>query len=174
MSNGNISHKTKKKRTFNIVDFFIVVAIILAIAILVYAFSPWSQLKKLWALDEVSIDYTVIIRDVDKADTTKIKKDDVVTNSVTKNPLGTVTNIGAITNSTVLDYIEDENGDLQGVLSENPDKYDITVHITAVANYEEGIGYTVNGCRIAVGEELYLRFPQYVHSGFCIAFDPNS
>ena len=173
MSNGNISHKTKKKRTFNIVDFFIVVAIILAIAILVYAFSPWSQLKKLWALDEVTIDYTIIIRDVDKSDTTKIKKGDVVTNSVTKNPLGTVTNIGAITNSTVLDY-KGEDEDLQGVLLENPDKYDITVHITAVANYEEGVGYTVNGCRIAVGEELYLRFPQYVHSGFCIAFDPNS
>lgn len=174
MSNSNISHKAKKKRTFNIVDFFIVVAILVAVAILIYAFSPWSQLKKLWALDEVTIDYTVVIREVDKADTTKINKDDAVTDSVTKNPLGTVTSIGAIANSTELTYIEDENGDAQGVLSEIPDKYDVTVHITAVANYEEGVGYTVNGCRIAVGEELHLRFPQYVHSGFCTALDPNS
>lgn len=172
--NNNISPKTKKKRAFNIIDFLIVVAVVVALAILVYLFSPWSQIKKLWAQDKVTVDYTVVITDVDKSATTKIKKNDTVTDSVTKNPLGTVTGVEPSKNSTVLDYVKDENGDYIGVLKENPDKYDITVHITAQADYEEGVGYTVNGCRIAIGEELFLRFPLFEHSGYCIILDTDS
>lgn len=182
--NNNVSPRMnknsmkKEKRKFNIIDFFIFLIILAVIAALVYAFSPWSQIKKLWKTNEVTFKYAVELKEVDDGFINLIKAGDTVINSVTKNSLGTVDRIGTISKSTVLDYVEVEkespNGmttTYQGVLTEKPDKYDIIVYITATAEYEEGIGYTVNGSRVAVGEELYFRFPNYESNGYCIAID---
>ena len=179
MSNNNISHNSvnaeKKKRKFNFIDFLIVFLILSFVALLIYSFSPWSQIKKIWSTNEVVLDYTVEIRGVDEQFIDMIKAGDSAINSVTKSALGSVTAIGAIEKNAILDYtVSEEDGTVQGILSESPDKYDITVHIRTTAEYEAGKGYTVNGCRIAVGEELYLRFPQYSCSGFCVALDRNS
>lgn len=178
MSSKNISHNgnsaVKKKRRFNFIDFLIILLIVALIAVLIYAFSPWSQIKKLWASNEVILDYTVEIRGVDDEFVDLIKNGDSAINSVTKSSLGTVTAIGGIEKNTELDYTVAEDGTVQGVLSESPDKYDITVHIRATAEYEVGKGYSVNGCRVAVGEELFFRFPRYSCSGFCVALDKNS
>ena len=178
--NNNVSHNSggasakKKKRKFNIVDFFIVLISVMLIVVLIYAFSPWSQIQKLWNQNEVTLKYTVEIRGVDKAYGELIKKGDQVINSVNKNSLGKVSGMEPLEVSQVLSYETDENGDAHGVLLDQPDKYDLTVHITATAEYEKGVGYTVNGCRIAVGEELFFRFPQFTCSGYCVAIDTNS
>ena len=123
--------ETKKKRKFNVVDFFIVVIIAALIAILVYSFSPWSKIEKLWTADEVTIDYTIELRGVDESFIDLIKKNDSVVDSVSKNSLGKVTTIESIKKSSIL-----EHKDGEGILVEYPDKYDITVRITAKADYE--------------------------------------
>jgi hypothetical protein len=56
----------------------------------------------------------------------------------------------------------------EGVLSEHPNKFNLLVTISTTANYAEGSGYSVNATRIAVGEKLALRFPDYVAEGYCI------
>ena len=66
-----------------------------------------------------------------------------------------------------LNCIMNEQGEMTCIRSEHPQKYNITVKVVATAEYEEGIGYSVNGCRVAIGEMLDMRFPQYTCSGAC-------
>lgn len=175
MNNNNISQNTathkKQKRKFNIIDFFIIVIILVVVAVLIYAVAPWAQLNKLWSTDEVTFNYAVEFRGVDAKFISLIKDGDAVINSVSKNSLGKVNSIENPSKSQTLDYKMDDSGMPQGVLVDNSDKYDITVHITATAQYEEGVGYTVNGCRVAVGEEICFRFPTYEKIGYCVAID---
>ena len=180
--NNNISPKSnrntasKQKRKFNIIDFFILLIILAVVAALVYAFSPWSQIKKLWKPNQTTFQYAIALKEVDDEFVNLIKSGDSVINSVTKNSMGTVDRVGEPTRSTVLDYQKDDSAAdgtvvYKGVLTEKSDKYDIIVYVTTTAEYEQGVGYTVNGSRIAVGEELFLRFPHFEYSGYCIAID---
>lgn len=164
----------KKKRKFNIIDFFILFLIIAVVGLLIYAISPWSQLKKLWATNETSFQYAVEIRNVDSEFIDCIKNGDAVINSSTKNSLGTVNRID-VKASTQPYYVRDEiTGTVEYKPIDTPDKVDITVYVTATAQYEAGVGYTINGCRVAVGEELPLRFPQFAQSGYCVAIATDS
>ena len=43
------------------------------------------------------------------------------------------------------------------------------VTITATAEYVPGEGYRIDGTRIAVGEAMALRFPDFVCEGYCIS-----
>lgn len=179
--NNNVSPNTnrgvakKPRKKFNIIDFFILVIIVAVVVALVYAFSPWSHIKKLIKPNEVAFQYAVELKGVDDEFINLVKAGDSVINSVSKNSLGTIDRIGAITKSTFLDYVVETNEDgtslYKGVLVEEPDKYDIIVYITTTAQYESGVGYTVNGSRVAVGEELSFRFPHFEYTGYCIAID---
>ena len=172
--NENVSNNkngtVKTKRKFNVVDFFIVVIIIVLIAILIYSFSPWAQIKKILTGSEVTVDYEVIIREVDADMIDQIQKNDEVINSITKTSLGKVTKIESVEESVILKY----DGSEEGKFVKYPDKFDITVRITAKADYEKGVGYSVNGCRIAVGEEVFFRFPKFTASGYCIELAEKS
>ncbi len=181
MNGNNVSPTTtgtvinkKKKRKFNVIDFFILLLIIVIIGAVIYAFSPWSQIKKLWSTDEITFQYAVELKNVDAQFIQLIQSGDSVVNSISKNSLGTVTNIDASQKSYELHYKEGVDGTVQGVLIESADKYDIVVYITTTAQYEKDVGYTVNGTRVAVGEELALRFPQYAQNGYCISIATDS
>ena len=108
-NNRGVAKKTKKK--FNIIDFFILVIILAVIAALVYAFSPWSHIKKLIKPNEVAFQYAVELKGVDDEFINLIKAGDPVINKVSKNSLGTIDRIGSITHSTFLDYVEETNED---------------------------------------------------------------
>ena len=54
-------------------------------------------------------------------------------------------------------------------MKEYPDRYDLVVTVTADAVFTEGVGYTVNGRRVAVGTQFYLMFPDYLGQGYCIS-----
>ncbi len=173
---GNGASATKKKRKFNVIDFFILLLIVALIAALIYAFSPWSHIKKLWTTNETHLQYVVELQNVDTQFVQMIEDCDdngvMVINSVTKNDLGRVSRVDDPQERYELHY-KIEEGDVEAA---NPtpvpvkikDKYDITVYITATAQYEPGVGYTVNGCRIAVGEQIPLRFPNFSQNGHCI------
>ena len=164
--NTTITQK-KPKRKFNFIDFLIILVVVAIIGVLIYVFSPWAQIEKLWTNNKVELTYFVEIKDVDIAYMESIKEGDGVINSVSKNSLGSVAEISKIEKAYVYDYVLNEQGEMTCIRSEHPRKYNITVKIVATAEYDEGIGYSINGCRIAIGEMLDLRFPQYTCSGAC-------
>ena len=171
--NGNNNSSTapkkrmaKKRGRFNLIDFLLVLVLLLIIGALVYVFLPSSVIKNITADKSEEIQYSIEILGVDKEFLDNIKENDVVLDSVSKSNLGTVTAVDYSIQYTKLEYNEEENA---GVLSPIPDKYNVIVTISATAKFEEGEGYTVNGVRIAVGEKINARFPEYVCEAYCIS-----
>lgn len=169
---NNTSHNStiiqkKPKRKFNFIDFLIILVVVAIVGILIYVFSPWSHIEKLWTNNKVELTYFVEIKDVDIAYIESIKEGDGVINSVNKSSLGTVSEISKLEKAYVYDYVLNEQGEMTCIRSEHPQKYNITLKIVATAEYDKGVGYSVNGRRIAIGELLDLRFPQYTCSGTC-------
>ncbi len=179
---NNSSTKTKKaRRKFNIIDFLILLIIFAVISASIYAIVSWSNIKSLWSTSTVELQYTVELRGVDKAFINNIKAGDAVTDAVSKNQLGTVDRVDSV-KYTVFDYVKkeipSEDGktstvNYEGVLSEYPDKYTVTVYISSTAEYEKGIGYTINGRRVAVGEIIEMRFPEFSSTAYCVAGNFN-
>ena len=181
IANNSIKRK-KAKRKFNVIDFLVILIIVTVISVSTYAIFSWSNIKSLWSASTVELQYTVELRGVDKEFINKIKAGDTVTDAVSKNQLGVVDSVDSIEKYTVLDYtkneIENEDGKTStvtynGILSEYPDKYNITVYISTSAEYENGVGYTVNGRRIAVGEAIEMRFPEFSSVAYCVAGNFN-
>lgn len=171
-NNSSSLKSTRKPKAgrFNFIDFLLVVVILLIIASLVYVFLPGSIISKITADKTVKIEYAIEIIGVDRDFIDNIKENDIVLDSVSKNGLGTVTAVDYNIQYTELKYNEDEN---VGVLSPVEDKYNVIVVISAMGEYEEGSGYTVNGTRIAVGEKINARFPDYVCEAYCISIPRN-
>lgn len=165
--------KKKKKRGFNFVDFLLILIALAIIGGVVYIFSPISFLKDLSSEINGTLYYTIEIKNVDIDFIENIKENDIVIDSVSKNTLGTVSVVDHNTKYTELDYHETDDGQYEGVFLEYRDRYNISVTITANANFIEGQGYTVNNCRIAVGEKLSLRFRDYVCEGYCVYVTPS-
>lgn len=163
-----VSAKKKKTGRFNLVDFFLIVIVLLIIATVIYVFAPFSRLKALVKSETHSIEYTVEILGVDEALISKIQENDAVLDAVSKNTMGTVIAVDYHTKYTELQYTE-QNDQKVGVLAEHPSKYNLIVTVTATADYMQGSGYSIHGSRIAVGEKLSLRFPDYACEGYCIA-----
>ena len=160
----NTKHRVRGGK-FNLIDFLLIVVVLLIIGALVYVFLPTSTIRNITADKTVDIDYTIEILGVDEQFIENIKENDTVLDSVSKNSLGTVTAVDYSTQYTELKY--DEENDI-GVLSPVKGKYNVTVTIAATADFEAGEGYDVNGTRIAVGEKIYARFPDFVCEGYCI------
>lgn len=160
----------RKKAKFNIIDFLIILVVLLLIATIVYVFLPSSWIEKISSDKTVDIQYTIEIKGIDEDFLNNIRENDTVLNSITKSNIGTVTAVDYSTQHTQLEYNEAEQ---IGILSVFPDKYDIIVTITAKAQFTEKEGYTVNGTRIAVGEKISARFPNYLCEGYCISVPVN-
>ena len=112
----------------------------------------------------------------DEAVIDKINNGDIVIDAVSKNQLGVVDSVASIDKYKVLDYRlipeKNDNGTIIpttyiGELVSYPDKYNITVYISSTAEYKEGVGYSINGRRIAIGEKLEMRFPEFSGIGYC-------
>ena len=174
LNKGNSTVAAKKKRggRFNLIDLIIVVIILLVIAAVVYVFAPFRWLRTMSKSESKTIQYTVEIAGVDEAFIDKIKESDLVIDAVSKNNLGTVSQeVDYHTKYTELSYAVEES-ETVGVLVEYPNRYNLIVTISATAEYIEGRGYTVDGCRIAVGEKMSLRFPDYSCEAYCIGLTP--
>ena len=109
----------------------------------------------------------LLVNSIKKKFINKIKENDIVVDSISKNTVGKVSAVDYNTRSTELQYVAGSEDNI-GTLSEYPNRYNVIVTISASADYVEGEGYSVNHCRIAVGEEMSLRFPDYAGNAFCI------
>lgn len=160
----------RKKGSFNIIDFLIIVIALLVIGTVVYVFMPSSVIKNLTADKSETIHYSIELLGVDESYLECIKENDVVLDSVSKNNIGTVTAIDYGIQHTRLEYNEQESA---GVLSPIAGKHNVIVTITTTATFEQGEGYSVNGVRLAVGEKIYARFPNYSCEAYCISVPIN-
>ena len=166
---GTNTARTAKKKNgrFNLVDFLLIVVLLLVIAVVIYMFAPFSKLRTWMDQEQKPIEYTVEILGVEQEFIDKIKENDVVVDSVSKNTIGKVSAVDYNTRYTELQYVSGSEENV-GVLSEHPNRYNVIITISASADYVEEEGYSVNHCRIAVGEEMSLRFPDFACNGFCI------
>ena len=163
----------KKKRRFNFVDFLLILLILALIGGAVYLFSSGEILRQFRSEQTGTISYTVEIIGVHEDYLDLIVKGDAVGNAVSKNSLGTVESVDYSIKQTELGYAESDKEDslnpYVGVLNEHSDRYNVLVTITAQGEYIPEDGYYINGTRIAVGEALSLRFPNFVCEGHCIS-----
>ena len=164
--------KKKKQGRFNLVDFLIILIVLLLLGSVVYLFSPISLVRRLLAEEEKNIYYTVEFQGVDEEFIGKITENQMVVHSVSKNTMGTVTAVDYNTRYTELQFIENE-GEISGVLAEYPNRYNVVVTVYCSSKYADGVGYSVNGQRIAVGEKLSLRFPDFAAEGYCIGLSQD-
>lgn len=178
MNESNNSTQQTKKRSrkkFNVIDFLLIVVILLITAGLVYLFLPSSLVKNITADKTVQIRYVVEVKDVDEQYINNIAASQLVQDSVSKSEIGyvEVNPESAPHYELKYDLLEENDGSNSaiGMLSKVDGKYDLIITITADAHYKEGEGYTVNGTRIAVGEKIYTKFPNYSCEAFCIAVE---
>lgn len=157
----------KKKFKFNFIDFLLILLVLAIIATVVYIFAPFSWIRQ--KNGTVSLQYTIEIQAVDEEFIENINENDIIIDSVSKNVIGSVVAVDYSTQHSVLKYDESSR---EGILSVIPDKYNLIVTIsTENAVYNDGEGYSVNGCRIAVGEKINAKFPNYVTECYCIGID---
>ncbi len=174
LNKGNTATGSKKRKSgrFNLIDLIIVVVILLVLATVIYVFAPFRWIQTMVKSETRTIQYTVEITNVDETFIDKIKENDLVVDAVSKNNLGSVSQgVDSHIQYTELGYKIEDN-QTTGVLVKYPNRYNLVVTISATADYVEGSGYSVNGCRIAVGEKMFLRFPDYSCEGFCIGLTP--
>lgn len=156
---------SKKRRSFNFIDVILILLALLIVLTVVNIFSPMLVFNKLRNDLQTTIQYTLEVKGVDNEFINKINENDTVVDTVSKYSLGSVTAVDYNMQYLELEYDEAQRA---GVMAVHPDKYNVIITITASAAYNEGKGYSVNGHRIAVGEMMSVRFPDYVCEGYCI------
>ena len=174
MNENNNSIQQKKKRSrkkFNLIDFLLIVVVLLITASLVYLFLPSSLVKNITADKTVQIRYVVEIKGVDGQYINNIEAAQLVQDSVSKGEIGYVEAVENNPYSELRYDLQQETDSGIGVLSPIEGKSDLRITITADAHYEDGEGYAVNGTRIAVGEKIYAKFPNYACEAYCIGVE---
>ena len=164
-TSGGAAAKRTRGRSFNIIDVLIILAVLLLGAIVVNIVAPTAWFKELISGSEQVIQYTVEFTGVDRDFVDNINENDTVVDSVSKFSLGSVTAVDNNSHYRVLSYNEKTD---EGGYVTYQDRYNVLVTVTVTADYEEGKGFTVGDRRIAVGEKLSLRFPNFVGEGYCI------
>ena len=161
----------KLKRSFNFIDVLLILFVIAVIFVAVNVISPMSLISRFTGEDSYAIEYTVELVGVDADFIDKIKEGDSVIDAVSKNSIGSVKSVDYNTRYSELEYDKEKAA---GVVVEHEDKVNVLITVSAAATYNEGKGYAVNERRIAVGEKLSLRFPDFAGEGYCVGFSAAS
>ena len=169
MDNKRNSTGAKKSGRFNLVDLFLVLLILVIVSALLVMFDPFSLASKQTS-QEVTLRYTVEIKDVSNELKNNIKAGDKALSSSTDYDMGTVI---AVEPQSSFEWEYNEGDDYMSK-KHKTDKSDLIVTIDVKAVYEEGIGYLVDGTHIAVGSLISLRFPSFTGSGYCISIEQAS
>lgn len=163
MLGKNDDAKRDPRGKFNVIDLFITLAALALICLVIFAMSSLSFGTLAVNHKEIKLSYTLCISSVDVAYINKIEVGDTVLDATTKRPLG---NVIAVENGrlhTVFRYDEKTGGCMQTV----PDSYDLIITVLADSVFEDGVGYTVEDRRIAVGAEYTLLFPDFAGNAYC-------
>lgn len=158
---GSFKALKKTRGGFNAIDLLIILVIIGVIV--VFAVSGIIGSDDLG--ESVKLEYTVAVEGIDADFSSKIKEGELVYDSSTKTLLGTVSSIESGVLYSVYEYDSASNSIVK---RKYPDKYNVNVTISADAKFVDGVGYNVEGNRVAVGQQMALRFPECVFKAYCV------
>lgn len=161
--------KGSREGRFNFVDFFLLLIILAVVAALVIYIVPGLS-ERLTVHDEKEITFAVEFKEVDESFASNISVGDSVLDSSNNYMIGKVKAVESYA-CTVLVYNE-KTGSAE--MREIPGKKNIIVTVTATAIYNDGEGYSINGERISVGREYYIRMSGFSGSAFCISVSANA
>lgn len=167
MDNKKNSQKSVvKKGRFNAVDLLLILLVLVIIGSLLLVFDPFSWISKSNS-EEVTLRYTVEIKNVSNDLKNNISSGDKVLNAATGYDMGTVV---AIETQSSFEWVYNEGDDYMSK-KYMTDKSDLIVTVDVKAIYEKGMGYMVDARQIAVGVLTNLRFPNFTGSGYCISIE---
>ncbi len=163
----------KRRGRFLMMDVFLLIGIVGVIFLLVLAFTPLSLFG-----DEAEprlILYTVEMAGVDQSFVSTFREGDAVVDAATGSAMGEIVQIKirdyeAYTNVPTPE-IDPEFGKHVVRKQTNETLKTVSVVIRVSAEYTQGVGYSAEKCRIAVGKEYQLRFPSYTDRGVCVALE---
>ncbi len=165
------STEKKHRASFLVMDLLLLLGVIAVIFLLVLAFTPLDLFGD--DAEPRQIVYTVEFYGIDKDLEYAFREGDTVTDMQTGAVMGVVTQVSSRVYETYTDTPTDEivpEFDKYVVQKERNEAWRvITVSIQVTAEYERGVGYTVDTHRIAVGRDYQLRFPAYTSSGACVS-----
>ena len=163
--------KSDKKRTFNVVDVILGLMILTFLSIVIFLFASNTDIQ--WGVGEnVKLEYTVEISGISQEMAAKIRVGDQVLDGENAYVIGSVTNTEI---DDCVEYVYNEaSGRIEAVAytdegSSSSVRKNLLITITADARYAAGKGYTVNGYRVAVNQDMQLCFPGYTGEGQCIS-----
>ena len=158
-----MSERSAKKFRFNIIDVLFILLILIVILGGFYFFRIRSA-KNAQTAQQISISYTVEIKDIDEDDLPHITKGDPVVDSYSLKNIGIVEAISY----TDSEYIGVNQEDGTIVKSVYPGYQNIKITIQADADTGHGT-YEINGYTLAVGTAVSVRLPGFAGSGSCIS-----
>jgi len=151
---------------FNVLDAIIIVAVLFLLTAIVLMIIPEFNMSAING-EAVKITYTVVFRNVDASVYDRINANENVTDADS----GALVGVVAAAPESELSYefvISEENGNPVAEKHHSDGLgMDITVKISATAIYKEGVGFTVEGYRIASGKEMNLRFSDFSGTAYC-------
>ncbi len=155
-----------KKAKFNVIDAFIILAIIAVIAAAVWLCGRLDIFgKNEDDREDVKLRYVVEITMLDEQFSTVLEKEDRLFNA-----RGTV-ELGYVKSCEIRDADKvTVDADGNTVISSVEGKKNLYITVEADA-YIEGLSYYVNGMRIAVGEYIEFMTPELTCGGYCISFE---
>ncbi len=159
------------------VDILLLVAILAAIFFLVVLLTP-LELFGGRSEEQRSVLYTVELAGVERDSVQALEIGQTVTDVETGSVIGEIVDITTRPYEIYTDIPTEESDMTDGehqiyLVTKNtyPEEYQtVTVTIRVIADYEQGVGYCADDCRIAVGRTYDLRFPAYAGSGVCVTF----
>lgn len=163
--------KSDKKRSFNVVDVILFLMILTFLSVVIFLFASNTDIE--WGSGETAkVEYTVEISGISQEMAAKIRVGDQVLDAENNYVIGSVTNTEI---EDCVEYVYNEaSGRIEAVAytdegSSSSVRKNLLITITADARYTKGGGYTVNGYRVAVNQEMKLCFPGYTGEGQCIS-----
>lgn len=153
-------------KSFNVLDAVIIVALLFVITAIVMMIIPNFNISTING-EAVRITYTVVFKNVDESVYDRINASENVVDQNSGAVLGVVAQ--APESELSYEFVRAEENGAVVVKREHSDGLgmDVTVEISATAIYKEGVGFTVDGYRIASGKEMSLRFADFSGTGYC-------
>lgn len=154
---GNVK---PKKHKFNFIDIILLTVILAAVVLLVYIFM--SGRIETFGNQSVLVEYQVSITRIREEFRGNVNVGDKVVDSVKLMSIGEVIDVQY--SPSIFIVSELNSGDLQYPIY--PEHLDMTITIRAEADLEKGM-YLIDGYRIAVGELVSIRVPDFTEIGYC-------
>ena len=163
--------KKKRRGLFLLIDVLLLCGVIAAALFLVLALTPLSLFGG--DTEPREILYSVEFSAVDKDLVSSFRVGDSVTDANTGSSLGVIAEVQTRDYETYVNAptpeVVPEIGKHLVQKADNEEWKTVTLVIRVTADYEQGVGYKAQECRIAVGRTYQLLFPNYTDEGVCLS-----